>query len=216
VFVGSTRKARYAATGSTDCKDGAVTVDSAPWLIVGLGNPGAKYEATRHNIGFLVADELAARMGARSAMHKKARAEVAEGRLQNQRIVVAKPMQFMNESGGPTKGLLSFYKIPNEHLVVIHDELDLNFAQLRLKLGGGDNGHNGLKSLTSSFGTAEYFRVRLGIGRPMGQQDPADFVLKQFSKEEKKTLDEFIDRGADCVEFLIEKGLDLTQLKFNS
>jgi PTH1 family peptidyl-tRNA hydrolase len=122
----------------------------------------------------------------------------------------------MNETGGPVKALASFYSVEPEKVIVLHDELDIGYAVIRAKLAGGDNGHNGLKSLTSSFGTAEYFRIRLGIGRPMGEQDPADFVLKQFSKEEKKSLEEFIDRGADCVEFLIEKGLDLTQSKFNS
>jgi len=193
-----------------------VTVESAPWLIVGLGNPGAKYEATRHNIGFLVADELAARMGSRHAMHKKARAEVAEGRLQHHRIVVAKPMQFMNESGGPTQGLLSFYKIPIEHLVVIHDELDLNFAQLRLKRGGGDNGHNGLKSIRSSTDTGDWYRIRVGIGRPPGRQDPADYVLKPWSGVERKELPLLVGESADAIEMLIHEGLELAQNRYNS
>ena len=131
-------------------------------------------------------------------------------------VIVAKSKSYMNETGGPVKALASFYSVEPSKIIVLHDELDIPYAAIRAKVAGGDNGHNGLKSLTSSFGTADYFRIRLGIGRPMGQQDPADFVLKQFSKEEKKTLDEFIDRGADCVEFLIEKGLDLTQSKFNS
>jgi PTH1 family peptidyl-tRNA hydrolase len=122
----------------------------------------------------------------------------------------------MNESGGPIKALATFYSVEPTNIIILHDELDIPYAAIRAKVAGGDNGHNGLKSLTSSFGTADYFRVRLGIGRPMGQQDPGDFVLKQFSKEEKKDLEEFIERGADCVEFLIEKGLDLTQSKFNS
>lgn len=122
----------------------------------------------------------------------------------------------MNETGGPVKALASFYSVEPTKIIVLHDELDIPYAAIRAKVAGGDNGHNGLKSLTSSFGTPDYFRVRLGIGRPMGEQDPGDFVLKQFSKEEKKELALFIDRGADCVEFLIEKGLDLTQSKFNS
>ena len=122
----------------------------------------------------------------------------------------------MNETGGPVKALATFYSVEPSKIIVLHDELDIPFAAIRSKLAGGDNGHNGLKSLTGAFDTPEYFRVRLGIGRPMGQQDPADFVLKQFSKEEKKELAQFIERGADCVEFLIEKGLDLTQSKFNS
>ena len=188
----------------------------APWLIIGLGNPGPKYEATRHNIGFLVADELAARMGSRSAMHKKARAEVAEGHLQHRRVIVAKPMQYMNESGGPTKALMSFYKIPAEQLVVIHDELDLNFAQLRLKLGGGDNGHNGLKSIRSATGTGEWYRVRVGIGRPPGRQEPADYVLKPWSSAERKELGLLVGESADAVEMLIHEGLDLAQNRYNS
>ncbi len=122
----------------------------------------------------------------------------------------------MNESGGPIKALAAFYSVEPSQIIVLHDELDIPYAAIRAKVAGGDNGHNGLKSLTSALGTADYFRVRLGIGRPMGQQDPGDFVLKQFSKEEKQNLPEFIDRGADCVEFLIDKGLDLTQSKFNS
>jgi PTH1 family peptidyl-tRNA hydrolase len=122
----------------------------------------------------------------------------------------------MNESGGPIKAVASFYSIEPANVIVLHDELDIGYAAIRSKIAGGDNGHNGLKSLTSAFGTAEYYRVRLGIGRPMGQQDPADFVLKQFSKEEKKDLGEFLDRGADVVEFLIMHGLEKTQTKFNS
>ena len=193
-----------------------MTVDDAPWLIVGLGNPGPKYEATRHNIGFLVADELAARMGSRSSMHKKARAEVAEGRLQHHRAIIAKPMQYMNESGGPTKGLMSFYKVPVEHLVVIHDELDLNYAQLRLKRGGGDNGHNGLKSIRSATDTGEWYRIRVGIGRPPGRQDPADYVLKPWSSAERKDLGVLVGESADAVEMLIHEGLELTQNRYNS
>jgi PTH1 family peptidyl-tRNA hydrolase len=122
----------------------------------------------------------------------------------------------MNETGGPIKALANFYSVEPENIIALHDELDIGFAAIRTKLGGGDNGHNGLKSMTSAFDTPDYYRVRLGIGRPMGQQDPADFVLKQFSKEEKKELDVFIERGADVVEFLIEHGLELTQGKFNS
>ena len=141
---------------------------------------------------------------------------LAPGFIDAHSVILAKSKSYMNESGGPIKALASFYSVEPTKIIVLHDELDIPYAAIRTKVAGGDNGHNGLKSLTSSFGTADYFRVRLGIGRPMGQQDPGDFVLKQFSKEEKKSLDEFIDRGADCVEFLIERGLDLTQSKFNS
>lgn len=189
------------------------------WLVVGLGNPGDEYTATRHNVGQMVIDHLAKRHNVKLSSHKS-RNDIAAFKLgvgaDMHSIILAKSKSYMNESGGPIKALASFYSVEPANIIVLHDELDIGYAAIRTKVAGGDNGHNGLKSLTSSFGTAEYFRVRLGIGRPMGQQDPADFVLKQFSKEEKKTLDEFIDRGADCVEFLIEKGLDLTQSKFNS
>ena len=189
------------------------------WLVVGLGNPGDEYAATRHNVGQMVIDHLAKRHNVKLSTHKS-RTDIAAYKLgvgvDAHSIILAKSKSYMNESGGPVNALASFYSVAPDKIIVLHDELDIPYAAIRAKVAGGDNGHNGLKSLTSSFGTADYFRVRLGIGRPMGQQDPGDFVLKQFSKEEKKTLDEFIDRGADCVEFLIEKGLDLTQSKFNS
>jgi peptidyl-tRNA hydrolase, PTH1 family len=189
------------------------------WLVVGLGNPGDEYAATRHNVGQMVIDHLAKRHNVKLSTHKS-RTDIAAYKLgvgvDAHSIILAKSKSYMNESGGPIKALASFYSVEPAKIIVLHDELDIPYAAIRTKVAGGDNGHNGLKSMTSSLGTADYYRVRLGIGRPMGQQDPGDFVLKQFSKEEKKTLDEFIDRGADCVEFLIEKGLDLTQSKFNS
>jgi len=189
------------------------------WLVVGLGNPGDQYAATRHNVGQMVIDQLVKRHSIKLASHKS-RTHIAAYKLgvgiDAHQIILAKSQSYMNETGGPIKALANFYSVEPENIIVLHDELDIGFAAIRTKLGGGDNGHNGLKSMTSAFNTPDYYRVRLGIGRPMGQQDPADFVLKQFSKEEKKDLDEFIERGADVVEFLIEKGLDLTQGKFNS
>jgi PTH1 family peptidyl-tRNA hydrolase len=189
------------------------------WLVVGLGNPGDEYAATRHNVGQMVIDELAKRHNIKFSSHKS-RTDVAAYKLgvgiDAHSIILAKSKSYMNESGGPIKALASFYSVEPANIIVLHDELDIGFAAIRSKIAGGDNGHNGLKSLTSSFGTAEYYRVRLGIGRPMGQQDPADFVLKQFSKEEKKDLGEFLDRGADVVEYLITEGLEKTQTKFNS
>ncbi|HVE26006.1 MAG TPA: aminoacyl-tRNA hydrolase, partial [Sporichthya sp.] len=145
------------------------------WVVVGLGNPGPEYLANRHNIGFLVLDVLAGRAGASLKGHK-ARAEVAETRLGGPGgppVVLARPRSYMNESGGPVSGLLKYYDVPPERLVVIHDELDLPFAALRAKFGGGDNGHNGLKSLRRSLGTGDYYRVRFGVGRPPGRMDPA-------------------------------------------
>jgi PTH1 family peptidyl-tRNA hydrolase len=189
------------------------------WLVVGLGNPGDEYAATRHNVGQMVIDELAKRHSIKFSSHKS-RTDVAAYKLgvgaDAHSIILGKSKSYMNESGGPIKALASFYSVEPANIIVLHDELDIGYAAIRSKIAGGDNGHNGLKSLTSSFGTAEYYRVRLGIGRPMGQQDPADFVLKQFSKEEKKDLGEFLDRGADVVEFLITEGLEKTQTKFNS
>ena len=189
------------------------------WLVAGLGNPGDQYAATRHNVGQMVIDQLVKRHSIKLASHKS-RTHIAAYKLgvgiDAHQIILAKSHSYMNESGGPIKALANFYSVEPENIIALHDELDIGFAAIRTKLGGGDNGHNGLKSMTSAFDTPDYYRVRLGIGRPMGQQDPADFVLKQFSKEEKKELDEFIERGADVVEFLIEHGLELTQGKFNS
>ena len=189
------------------------------WLVVGLGNPGPEYEATRHNIGQLVVDQLAKSNSAKWSSHKS-RCDIAEFKLgvgiDAASVVLAKSKSYMNESGGPVKALANFYKVELANIIILHDELDIPFAAIRSKVAGGDNGHNGLKSMTSSFNGPDYFRVRLGIGRPMGQQDPADFVLKAFSKVEQKDLAEFIDRGADVVESLITKGLEATQSAFNS
>lgn len=189
------------------------------WLVVGLGNPGDQYAATRHNIGQMVIDELARRHNIKVSTHKS-RTDVAAFKLgvgaDSLSVILAKSKSYMNETGGPIKALANFYSIEPNHIIALHDELDIPFTAIRSKIAGGDNGHNGLKSMTSSFGTAEYYRIRLGIGRPMGQQDPADFVLRAFSKVEQKDLADFIVRGADVVESLISKGLELTQQNFNS
>ncbi|MEW2578957.1 aminoacyl-tRNA hydrolase [Streptomyces syringium] len=196
-----------------------MTDDSSPWLVVGLGNPGPEYAANRHNVGFMVADLLAERMRAKFKAHKS-RAQVVEGRLgapgpSSRRVVIAKPMSFMNLSGGPTAALRDFYKVPVERIVAVHDELDIDYGQLRLKLGGGDNGHNGLKSITKALGP-DYCRVRFGIGRPPGRMQVADFVLKDFSSTERKELDFEVDRAADAVETLIVDGLERAQGTYNS
>ena len=189
------------------------------WLVVGLGNPGDQYAATRHNVGQMVIDQLVKRHSVKLASHKS-RTHIAAYKLgvgiDAHQIILAKSHSYMNESGGPIKALANFYSVEPENIIALHDELDIGFAAIRTKLGGGDNGHNGLKSLTSSFGSADYLRVRLGIGRPPGQQDPADFVLKQFASAEKKELLDFTLRGADCVESLITQGLERTQSAFNS
>jgi PTH1 family peptidyl-tRNA hydrolase len=187
----------------------------SPWLVVGLGNPGPAYAGNRHNVGFLVADLLAARMGGRFKSHKS-RADIVEGRLAGERVVLAKPRTYMNDSGGPVASLRDFYKVPLDRVVVVHDELDLPYAGLRLKLGGGDNGHNGLKSIRGALGSGEFHRVRLGIGRPPGRMDAAVFVLRDFGAAERKELDLVVDRAADAVEALVTDGLEKAQSAYNT
>lgn len=191
-----------------------------PWLIVGLGNPGPEYAMNRHNVGFMVADLLAERIGGKFKRAGKAQAQVVEGRIgppgpANRRVVLVKPMSYMNLSGGPVNALREFYKVPVANVVAVHDELDIDYGTLRLKLGGGDNGHNGLKSITKALGR-EYHRVRFGIGRPPGRMQVADFVLKDFSSAERKDLDYLVDRAADSVECLVTEGLERAQSAYNS
>ena len=183
------------------------------WLVVGLGNPGAEYEKTRHNIGQLVVDLIS---DSNKFSKHKSGMNISEVKCADQILVLAKSRSYMNESGGPTKSLADFYRILPDQIIVIHDELDLPFDNLRLKLGGGDNGHNGLKSISASLNSSEYFRIRMGIGRPIGQQDPADFVLKPFSKDERDNLDEFLDQGVGAIKALVIDGLDKAQTAFNS
>jgi len=187
----------------------------SPWLVVGLGNPGPGYAGNRHNAGFLVLDLLAERVGGRFKAHK-GRADLVEGRLVGERALLAKPKSYMNTSGGPVASLRDFFKVPVERIVVVHDELDLPYGGLRLKRGGGDGGHNGLKSITHSLGSKEYLRVRFGIGRPPGRQDPADFVLKDFGAAEKKELAFHVDRAADAVEALLTGPLEAAQNTFHA
>lgn len=185
------------------------------WLVVGLGNPGAEYTGTRHNIGFDVVDELARRMHATLRVHKRTRALTAEGRLVGQRVVLGEPVTYMNRSGDAVAGLMSFFRIPVERLVVVHDELDLPLETLRLKSGGGAGGHNGLKSISASVGTVDYARVRVGIGRPPGRMDPAAYVLRRFSAAERTSADLAVQRASDAVEVLISEGLAAAQNGFN-
>jgi PTH1 family peptidyl-tRNA hydrolase len=183
------------------------------WLVVGLGNPGPKYEKTRHNIGQLVLNLLSSNQ--KFSLHKS-RMEISEVQCAGENLVLAKSLGYMNEYGAPTRALADFYKIPLEQIIIIHDELDLPFNTLRIKLGGGDNGHNGLKSISRSLGSPDYHRIRMGIGRPHKNQDAAKFVLKSFSKDEVKLINSFIQRGAEASKTLISKGLDYTQNLFNS
>jgi len=193
-----------------------------PWLIVGLGNPGPSYAGHRHNVGAMVVVELAARAGASLRSHK-ARAVAAEVRVgvlaggaPGPRAVIATPLSYMNESGGPVAGLMSFFKTPFENLVVIHDDLDIPFAEVRLKLGGGEGGHNGLRSITKSVGTRDYLRVRVGIGRPPGRMDAADFVLHDFSSSERSEVALLVSDAADALESLVAEGLVAAQQQWHS
>lgn len=193
-----------------------------PWLIVGLGNPGPSYAGHRHNVGAMVVVELAARAGASLRSHK-ARAVAAEVRVgvlaggaPGPRAVIATPLSYMNESGGPVAGLMSFFKTPVENLVVIHDDLDIPFAEVRLKLGGGEGGHNGLRSITKSVGTRDYLRVRVGIGRPPGRMDAADFVLHDFSSSERSEVALLVSDAADALESLVAEGLVAAQQQWHS
>jgi PTH1 family peptidyl-tRNA hydrolase len=190
-----------------------VAVSEGPFLVVGLGNPGSSYAGNRHNVGAMVLDELAARAGVKLSpgKGKRARTLIGEGRLAGRRVVLARPTTYMNESGGPVRGLLDYHSIPPTDLVVLHDELDIPFASVRLKRGGGEGGHNGLRSITRSTGTKDYLRVRVGIGRPPGRQDPADFVLKDFSATERKELDLLVAEAADATEELLAQGLEAAQ-----
>ncbi|MDP9864983.1 PTH1 family peptidyl-tRNA hydrolase [Streptosporangium brasiliense] len=185
------------------------------WLVVGLGNPGPEYAGNRHNAGFMVLDELAARAGGRFKAHRS-RAEVLEGRLAGAPAVLAKPLSYMNLSGGPVKALADFYKVDPARVIAVHDELDIPYGALRAKLGGGDNGHNGLKSITKSLATKDYLRVRFGIGRPPGRMDAAAYVLRDFATAERKDLAFLVDRAADVVESLIGSGLEATQNTFHA
>jgi peptidyl-tRNA hydrolase, PTH1 family len=210
------------------------------WLVVGLGNPGPRYAGNRHNVGAMVAAELAARhdlgalavsrlarrttapAGATFTTHK-ARARVCEVRLgtgaggrPGPRAVLAVPLTYMNESGGPVVGLLKYFSVDLDHLVVVHDELDIPSGSVRVKRGGGEGGHNGLRSVSVSLGTKDYLRVRVGIGRPPGRMDPADFVLRDFSSTERAELPFTLDRASDAVESLVEVGLLETQQRFHA
>ncbi len=190
------------------------------WLVVGLGNPGPAYAGHRHNVGYLVGDVLAERMGSPFRAHKSGRADVVEGRLgpvgaETPRVVLARARSYMNESGGAVSTLAKFYKVPPERIIAVHDELDIPYGALRIKLGGGDNGHNGLRSMRSSLGTGDFYRVRVGIGRPPGRQDPADFVLSNYSATERKELEINVVEAADAVESLVADGLEKTQQRFN-
>lgn len=184
---------------------------AAPLLLIGLGNPGDSYAQTRHNIGFMVADLLAARIAATFKVHKRSGAELATGRLAAHSVLLAKPRCYMNESGRQVAPLANFYSVPPADLVVIHDDLDLEFGRIRLKCGGGEGGHNGLRSVAAALGSKDFHRVRIGIGRPTGRKDPAAYVLEKFTGTERPELPTLCEQAADAAELLIELGLEPAQ-----
>jgi len=182
-----------------------------PLLVVGLGNPGPNYAKTRHNLGFMVADLLAERIGSGFKVHKKSGAEVTTGRLGNRAVVLAKPRVYMNESGRQVGPLAKFYSVSPADVVVLHDELDIDFGRIRLKLGGGEGGHNGLRSVAAALGTKDFQRVRIGVGRPPGRKDPAAYVLENFSAVERPEVPTICEQAADAVELLLAQGLEAAQ-----
>ena len=182
-----------------------------PQLVVGLGNPGPQYAKTRHNVGFMVADLLAARLGAPFKVHKRSGAEIAAGRLGGHSVVLAKPRTFMNESGRHVGPLAKFYSVSPADMIVIHDELDIDFGKIRLKLGGGEGGHNGLRSIANALGTKDFQRVRIGIGRPPSRKDPAAFVLENFTAVERNEVPTICEQAADAIELLLQVGLEPAQ-----
>jgi len=191
------------------------------WLVVGLGNPGPAFASHRHNIGYRVVEELARRMQLRFRVVRGIRAEVADGRIgppggDGPRLILAKSRTFMNETGWAVTRLLAYYKLKPPQMIVVHDELDIDVGQLRVKFGGGDNGHNGLRSIRAALGTGDFYRVRIGVGRPPGRQDPADFLLSDIPASAREDIDVEIGRAADAVESLVALGLDRTQNVFNS
>ena len=198
----------------------------ATWLVVGLGNPGPTYASHRHNVGAMVIGELARRGGVSLSAHRLQRANTADVRVgpngtgavgaDTERLVLATTRSYMNESGAPVAKLLSYHRIDPAHLIVVHDELDIDFGRIRTKRGGGDNGHNGLKSIRAAIGTGDYYRVRWGIGRPPGRQDPADYVLSDFPGAVADDLAVEVSRAADAVECLVVQGLEQPQQRFNS
>lgn len=196
---------------------------SDPWLVIGLGNAEARYARNRHNVGHMVVDVVAGRAGSRWSRHK-ARAQVVQARLgvmaggvPGPRVILAKPASLMNVSGGPVKALAQFYGIdPATGLLVIHDELDLPAHELRLKRGGGEGGHNGLRSISQALGTRDYARLRVGIGRPPGRQDPADYVLSDFPARQRQELAVTLEQAADAVEAVVTRGFEAAQQEVHS
>jgi PTH1 family peptidyl-tRNA hydrolase len=184
------------------------------FLLVGFGNPGREYKDTRHNIGFMLIDRLAVRLNAHG-MKLQSKAIVMSTLYEERKLILAKPQTYMNLSGQSVQGLLHFYKLPPENLLVAHDDLDLPFGTIRIRPAGGPGGQRGMASTIEQLGTKEFPRLRLGIGRPPGRMDPKDYVLQEFSKVDLKLLPEILDRAADAALEFIIKGLNAAMNKFN-
>lgn len=189
-------------------------MSEGPWLVVGLGNPGDRYASTRHNVGQLAIELMAEQASGHFRANRKVRCDVAEIRLGSARCVLAAPHSYMNESGGPVSSVLQYYSVDPDRLIVLQDEIDLPFGALRTKFGGGDNGHNGLRSIRKSLGTGDWYRVRIGVGR--GRGETADHVLSRFARHEAADLADLLDRSAACTETLISQGLEAAQNRFNT
>jgi PTH1 family peptidyl-tRNA hydrolase len=184
------------------------------FLLVGLGNPGREYANTRHNFGFMLIDRIAVRLDARG-MKVLSKAIVMDGRFEEHKLILAKPQTYMNLSGQSVQGLAHFYKIPNERLMILSDDLDLPFGTIRIRASGGPGGQRGLSSILEKLGTKDIPRMRLGIDRPPGRMDPADYVLQNFSREDMKAISEILDRAADAALEFVTNGLNAAMNKYN-
>ncbi len=185
------------------------------WVVAGLGNPGERYAATRHNLGRMVVDELARRLGVRLKKVRFMPVEAAEASIGPERVWLATSTLYMNESGPSYAGLAKKHHVEPAQVIAVHDEIEISPGELRLKLGGGSAGHNGLKSLTGALRSPEYLRVRVGVGRPPGRQEPADFVLQPIGRKNETDIAVWVDRATDAVECLITEGLVAAQDRFN-
>jgi peptidyl-tRNA hydrolase, PTH1 family len=188
--------------------------ENPPYIIVGLGNPGREYRDTRHNIGFMLIDRLAEKLGARS-MRVQSKAIITTAQYEGRKIILAKPQTFMNLSGQSVQGLVRFYKIPQENLMVAHDDLDLPFCVLRLRPGGGSAGQKGIASIIQQLGTPEFARMRLGIDRPPGRMEAAAYVLQAFTQKEAQQVTDLLDKAADAALVWVMEGLDMAMNRFN-
>jgi PTH1 family peptidyl-tRNA hydrolase len=185
------------------------------WIVVGLGNPGERYAGNRHNVGAMVVDELLTRTGTTLKRHKSG-CRTAEARIGGERVVIARPTSYMNESGACVRALVRWYKVSLEHVVVVYDEIDIPFGEVRIKVGGGTAGHNGVRSVVAHFKDPGFVRIRVGVSRPRGNKDPADYVLEDFSSAERKELGLVIDTAAGAVEKIVELGVGRAMNEVNT